>query len=179
MISKKMADTINTQINNEMYSAYLYMSMSAASNSIGLKGFGTWFMVQYHEEMFHAMKMFNYLLDQGVEVHLQTLKEPPKDFDSERDMFMKTLDHEHFITERINAIATLALQESDHATYNFIQWYVNEQVEEEKNDTEILQQLKIVGDTGPGLFMLDGQLGARTLTVQSDFSAGILPAAAP
>jgi len=179
MISAKMADTINTQINNEMYSAYLYMSMSAHSSTVGLKGLATWFMVQYHEEMFHAMKMYNYVLDQGGEVHLLPIKEPPKTFASALDMFEKTLDHEHFITKSINDIATLALKENDHATYTFIQWYVNEQVEEEKNDTEILQQLKRIGETGPGIFMLDGQLGARTLTVQSDFSQGILPTAAP
>lgn len=179
MISAKMADTINTQINNEMYSAYLYMSMSAHSSTVGLKGFATWFLVQYHEEMFHAMKMYNYVLDQGAEVHLLPIKEPPKTFATARDMFEKTLEHEHFITKSINDIATLALKENDHATYTFMQWYVNEQVEEEKNDSEILQQLKLAGETGPGIFMIDGQLGGRALTVQSDFSRGILPTAAP
>lgn len=173
MISKAMVDIINKQINNEMYSAYLYMAMSADASSKGLNGFAKWFMVQYHEEMLHAMKFYNYLLDQGAEVHLQTIKEPPKTFASARDMFEKTLEHERFVTKSINEIADLAQKEQDHATYAFIQWYVTEQIEEEKNDTEILQRLKLAGDTGPGLFMLDAALGARTVTVQTDFSAGV------
>jgi len=174
MISPKMSDAINHQINNEMYSAYLYMAMSAHSSTVGLNGFAKWFMVQYHEEMFHAMKMYNYLLDQGSEAHLQAIKEPPKTFASVKDMFEKTLEHERFITKCINDLATLAQKENDHATYGFYQWYVNEQVEEEKNDNEILQRLKIGGDAGPGLFMIDAELGARGLTVQSDFSPGII-----
>ena len=177
MISQKMTDAINKQINNEMYSAYLYMSMSAYSSNIGLNGFATWFMVQYHEEMFHAMKQYNYVIDQGAQVHLQAIKEPPKAFASARDMFEKTLEHERFVTKSINEIADLALQEKDHATYQFIQWYVTEQVEEEKNDNELILKLKLAGETGPGLFMIDAELAARSLTVQSDFSQGILAAA--
>ena len=177
MISQKMTDAINKQINNEMYSAFLYMSMSAYCSNIGLNGFATWFMVQYHEEMLHAMKQYNYLLDQGSQVHLQAIKEPPKVFASVRDMFEKTLEHERFVTRSINDIADLALQEKDHATYQFIQWYVTEQVEEEKNDNELLLKLKLAGEAGPGLFMIDGQLSARALTVQSDFSQGIVATA--
>ncbi|MFA6506374.1 MAG: ferritin [Treponemataceae bacterium] len=177
MISQKMTDAINRQINNEMYSAYLYMSMSAYSSNVGLNGFATWFMVQYHEEMFHAMKQYNYVLDQGAVAHVQTIKEPPKSFASAKDMFEKTLEHEKFVTKSINEIADLALTEKDHATYQFIQWYVTEQVEEEKNDNEILQKLKLAGESGPGLFMIDEQLATRVLTVQTDFSRGILPTA--
>ncbi len=173
MISQKMADTINAQINNEMYSAYLYMAMSAHSSTQGLNGFAKWFMVQYHEEMFHAMKMYNYLLDQGAEPHLKAIKEPPKTFESAMDMMKKTLEHEQFVTKSINAIADLARQENDHATYAFIQWYVVEQIEEEKNDNEIIQRLSLAGEKGPGLFMLDGHLGGRALSVQSDFSVGV------
>jgi len=175
MISQKMADAINKQINNEIYSAYLYMAMSANSSNMGLNGFATWFMVQYHEEMFHAMKQYNYLLDQGAVVHLQTIKEPPKTFASAKEMFEKTLEHEKFVTRSINEIADLAMAEKDHGTYQFIQWYVTEQIEEEKNDNEILQKLKLGGDSGPGLFMIDEQLGTRALTAQADFSKGILP----
>jgi len=173
MISKAMAETINKQINNEMYSAYLYMAMSADCSSKGLNGFAKWFMVQYHEEMLHAMKLYNYLLEQGEEVHLQGIKEPPKTFASVREMFEKTLEHEKFITKSINEIANQAQKEQDHATFTFIQWYITEQIEEEKNDTEILQRLKLAGETGPGLFMLDGALGARGVTVQTDYSAGV------
>jgi ferritin len=172
-----MADAINNQINNEMYSAYLYMAMSAYSSDVGLSGFATWFMVQYHEETFHSMKFYNYLIDQGTQVHLQTIKEPPKAFVSAKEMLDKTLEHEKFITKCISDIADLALQEKDHGTYQFIQWYLNEQIEEEKNDNDILQKLKLAGDSGPGLFMIDGQLGARALTVQTDFSQGIIATA--
>ncbi len=174
MISEKMAEAINKQINNEMYSAYLYMAMSAHSSSVGLNGFAVWFMTQYHEEMFHAMKQYNYLLDQGADVKLLAIKEPPKTFASAKEMFEKTLEHERFVTKCINDIEDLAQQEKDHATYQFFQWYVTEQVEEEKNDAEILQKLALAGESGPGLFMLDGQLGARTLTVQLDYSHGIV-----
>jgi len=177
MISEKMTNLINKQINNEMYSAYLYMAMSAHSSTSGLNGFAKWFMVQYHEEMFHAMKMYNYLLDQGSEPQLQAIKEPPKTFASARDMFEKTLAHEKTVTQNINDIADLAQKENDHATYGYYQWFVNEQVEEEKNDNEILQRLKLAGENGPGLFMLDSALGARALTVQSDFSPGIIGSA--
>jgi ferritin len=173
MISQKMADTINRQINNEMYSAYLYMAMSAHCSNIGLNGFAKWFMIQYHEEMFHAMKFYNYLLDQGVAPHIQAIKEPPKTWASVKEMFEKTLEHEKSVTKNINDIADLARTENDHATYAFNLWYVNEQVEEEKNDNDILARLKITGESGPGLFMLDGAIGARGLGVQSDFSNGI------
>jgi ferritin len=173
MISQKMAETINRQINNEMYSAYLYMAMSAHCSTLSLNGFAKWFMVQYHEEMFHAMKFYNYLLDQGSEPHLEAIKEPPKTWSSIREMFEKTLEHEKSVTKNINDIADLAQKENDHATYAFNLWYVNEQVEEEKNDNEILARLRVTGEGGPGLFMLDGHLGARGLGVQSDFSTGI------
>jgi ferritin len=173
MISQKMTETLNKQINNEMYSAYLYMAMSAHCSTIGYNGFAKWFMVQYHEEMFHAMKFYNYLLDQGAVPQLQAIKEPPKTWTSIREMVEKTLEHEKTVTKNIHDIADLAQKENDHATYAFNLWYVNEQVEEEKNDNEILQRLKIAGDSGPGLFMLDGHLGARKLGVQSDFSPGI------
>ncbi len=173
MISQKMAETINRQINNEMYSAYLYMAMSAHCSTKNLAGFAKWFMIQYHEEMFHAMKFYNYLLDQGAEPKLAAIKEPPKSWASVKEMFEKTLEHEKTVTKNIHDIAELAQQEKDHATYAFNQWYVNEQVEEEKNDNEILGRLALVGENGPGLYILDGQLGARKLGVQSDFSGGV------
>lgn len=173
MIGKKMEDAINVQITNEMYSAYLYMSMSAFSDSLGLKGFAKWFMVQYHEEMVHAMKMYEFVQARGGTVRLGQLKEPPCTWASPTDMFEQTYKHEQFITGCINNLVELARAEKDNASEIFYQWYVTEQVEEEENDTDILAQLKLIGDHVGGLMMLDKELGARMLTVPTDFSLGV------
>ena len=173
MIKQAMGDALNEQINREMYSAYLYMAMSNHSSSMGLKGFGNWFMVQYHEEMFHAMKIYEYLASQGFPVILKAIAEPPATFDSPLDMFTKTLAHEQFITESINDLMELAIQEKDHATQIFLQWYVLEQVEEEENDNDIIAQLKLIKDDPRGLMMLDRDLAARMTTVPVDFSKGV------
>jgi len=163
MLSEKMEEALNEQINKEMYSAYLYMAMSAHSKHIGLDGFANWFMVQYQEEMTHAMKIYDYINEQGGKVKLKAIKEPPSEFESPLDMFEKTLEHEKFITKSINELMDLAIKENDHATQIFLHWFVTEQIEEEANDNEIIAKLKLVGD-GNGLFMLDKELAARTFT---------------
>jgi ferritin len=159
-----MLSALNKQINKEIYSAYLYMSMSAYSQYTGLKGFANWFMVQYNEEMEHAMKIYTYVNDQGEQVKLMAIDEPPVEFDSPLDMFEKTLDHEKFITKSINELVDIAIAEKDHATVIFLQWFVTEQIEEEGNDNDIINQLKLVGDNGNGLIMLDRELGSRVFT---------------
>ena len=161
MLSKKIEKALNEQLNKEMYSAYLYMSMSAHSTNIGLSGFANWFMVQYHEEMEHAMKIYNYINEQGGKVKLMAIDEPPSVFKGPMDMFQKTLKHEQFITKSINDLMDLAIKEKDHATQIFLQWFVTEQIEEEGNDNEIINKLKLAGDKGNGLFMIDKELGAR------------------
>ncbi len=173
MLGKKMEAALNEQINREMYSAYLYMAMSADAASKGLKGFANWFMVQYHEEMLHAMKMYEYVGRQGGKVQLKVIAEPPAIFESAMDMFAKTLKHEQFITQCINDLLNLAVSEKDHASQIFLQWYSTEQVEEEENDNDIIAQLKLIGSDTSGLFMLDKELAARMLTVPSDFSKGV------
>ncbi len=173
MISKKMTDELNEQLNREMYSAYLYMAMSAHCSDIGLKGFANWFMVQYHEEMFHAMKIYEYIARQGERVTLKSIQEPPAEFESPLDMFRKTLAHEQFITKSINDLMETAIAEKDHATRIFLQWYVEEQVEEEENDNDIIAQLKLIGDHPHGLMMLDRELAQRAVTVPVDFSKGV------
>jgi ferritin len=177
MIDTKMAQALNEQINKEMYSAYLYMSMSAYSNTTGLKGFANWFMVQYHEEMFHAMKLFEYIQRQGKEVKLEALKAPPAEFSSQLDMFTQTLAHEQYITSSINELMELAISKKDHATQIFLEWYVTEQVEEEENDNDIILQLKLIGDNAHALLMLDRELTARVTTIPTDFSKGVEAAA--
>jgi len=166
MISNKMTDALNEQINREMYSAYLYMSMSAYSEYKGLKGFANWFMAQYQEEMVHAMKMYDYIQDQGGQVILKAIEKPPTEFGEPIDMFQATLKHEQFITKSINELADLAVLEKDHATQIFLQWYVTEQIEEEANDNEIIDKLKLVSGSPNGLFMIDKDLNARVFTAE-------------
>ena len=174
MLSDKMQNALNEQINKEMYSAYLYMAMSAQATDMGLDGFAKWFMVQYHEEMFHAMKIYEYVFDRNGRVELKGIEEPPKEFESIKDMFEKTLEHEQFVTKSINDLVDLAISEKDHATNSFLQWYVDEQVEEESNDHEILGKIDMLSDgkKGSGLYMLDKEMGSRALTAPTDFSAG-------
>ena len=164
MLSEKMTDALNNQLNKEIYSAYLYMSMSAYSSYSGLKGFANWFMVQYQEEMAHAMKIYDYIDSQGQQVKLISIDQPPTEFESPQDMFEKTLKHEQFVTKSINDLVDLAILEKDHATNIFLQWFVTEQIEEEGNDNEIISRLRIVGEDGNGLLMVDKELSARVFT---------------
>lgn len=173
MLSEKMNDAMNDHMNKEMYSAYLYMSMSAFSDSLGLKGFANWFMVQYHEEMFHAMKILEYIQAQGGSVRLLPIDEPPAEWESPLDLFEKTLAHEQMVTARINGLMDLAIEEKDHATRIFLQWYVTEQVEEEENDNEIIDQLRLIQENPQGLLMLDRELGARKANVPLDYAQGV------
>ena len=173
MISEKMNAALNAQVTKEMYSAYLYMAMSSYSSSIGLKGFASWFMVQYHEEMYHAMKIYEYIHRQSGEVTLNAIDAPPAAFEGALDMFEKTLAHEQMVTRSINDLMDIALSERDHATQIFLQWYVTEQVEEEENDNDIIAQLKLIKDNPQGLMMLDPELGQRAANVPLDFSRGV------
>jgi len=173
MLGKNMEDALNEQINREMFSAYLYMSMSAHAAHEGFKGFANWFMVQYHEEMLHAMKLYEYVSIRGGSITLKLIPQPPATFASPLDMFQKTLEHEQYITKSINEWMDLAIAEKDHATQIFLQWYVTEQVEEENNDQEILAQLKIIDSNAQGLLLLDKDLAARITTVPTEFSKGI------
>lgn len=173
MINKKMEKALNEQMNREMYSAYLYMAMSSHCAQKGLKGFANWFMVQYHEEMFHAMKFYEYIGVQGGAATLKAIAQPPAAYKSLLEMFTKTLEHEQFITQSINDLMELAIAEKDHATRIFLQWYVTEQVEEENNDNEIIAQLKLINNDPQGTMMLDKELAARATTVPTEFSKGL------
>lgn len=161
MISKKMQNAINKQINNEIYSAYLYLAMSAEATGKGLKGAGIWFQMQYQEETGHAMKFYKYLLEQGADVELEAIAKPKIGFKSLLEMFEATIKHERFITKSINGLMDLAVAEKDYATQILLQWYVSEQVEEEANDSEIIGMLKMAGSSTGSLLMIDKQLGKR------------------
>lgn len=161
MISNKIQNAINKQINNEIYSAYLYLAMSAEATSKGLKGTGIWFQVQYQEETGHALKFYKYLLEQGAEVELEAIAKPKIGFKSLLEMFEATIKHERSITKCINELMDLAVAEKDYATQILLQWYVSEQVEEEANDNEIVGMLKMAGNSTGTLLMIDKQLGKR------------------
>ena len=158
MTSKKMEKMINEQINHEMYSAYLYLSMSAYFESKNLPGFANWMYVQYQEETFHAMKFFKYVLDRGGRIELATINAPEKEWASPLAVYETTYKHELKVTSLINGLVDLAITEKDHATNALLQWFVTEQVEEESNDTKIIERLKRIGNSEDGLYMLDAEL---------------------
>jgi ferritin len=161
MLSKKIQDAINEQINSEFYSSYLYLSMSAYCEPANMKGFAHWMMLQSKEEWGHGMKFFDYVSDRGGRVMLRTIDKPPAEFKSPLDVFQKVLSHEQEVTAKIHRLYELAVKEDDYATQVALQWFITEQVEEEKNAGEIVDQLKMIGDHKPSLMMLDKQLGAR------------------
>ena len=161
MLNEKMEEAMNDHINWELYSAYLYLSMAAYFQSIDLKGFANWMRVQGQEEMFHAMKAYDYLLDRGGKVRLQVIKEPPSQWAGPLEVFEATLEHEQMVTARINDLMYLARDEKDNASEIFLQWYVNEQVEEEDNVGTALGQLKLIKDSPQALFIMDKELGQR------------------
>ncbi len=161
MIGKKMQEAINKQINAEMYSAYMYLSMSAWCMEKNLTGFAQWYSVQAQEEMVHAMKFYGYIFDQAGQVKLLPIAGPPSEFSSVLDIAKKQLEHEKKVTGMINALGDLAKKEKDSATEIFLQWFVTEQVEEEKNAQEIIAKIGMIGDKGAALYMLDKELGGR------------------
>jgi ferritin len=162
MLSKKISDQMNAQINHELYSAYLYLSMSAHFENENLPGFAHWMRVQSQEEVEHAMKFYNYIYDRDGKVVLQAIDQPPSDFGSPLEVFQMGLEHEKKVTGLINQIYSSADQESDYASKVFLNWFVEEQVEEEKSATDIVETLKLIGDNKSGIFMLDRQLGSRS-----------------
>lgn len=164
MISKKMTAALNSHMNLELYSAHIYLSMSSCATALGLKGAANWFMVQYHEEMAHFMKFYTYLIDQGENITLNASKEVPNSYTSLLEMFEKTLAHEQLITKCINELSEQAVQEKDHATQIFLQWFITEQIEEENNDRDMIAKLKLVGDHGYGILMIDAEMAQRVFT---------------
>jgi len=161
MINKKVEDALNKQLNSELYSAYLYMSMSANFESANLKGFAKWMRVQIQEEMVHVRKFYDYILQRGGKVVMTAIDGPPAGWVSPLKVFEDALKHEQLVTNLINALVNLALAEKDHATVNFLQWFVTEQVEEEASFNDVLQRLRIIGKDGGALFMLDKEMAAR------------------
>lgn len=170
MISNKMTDRINLQINREMYSAFLYMAMSTKMTEMGYTGIGKWLMIQYHEEMYHAMKFVKYLEDQSAQVKLAQIDTPAFSETGVKELFQHVLRHEQGVTASIREMVELARSEKDYATENLLTWYIDEQIEEEKNDTEIIQAVDLVGNSAQGLYLLNVELGKRENEASLDFT---------
>ena len=164
MIKEKIQDALNEQINAELYSSYLYLSMSAYFESINLKGFASWMRVQTQEELVHAMKFYDYLIERGGKVVLSSIESPPTEWPSPLAIFENAYQHEQKVTCLINELVDLAIAEKDHATNIILQWFVSEQVEEEASADEVVQKIKLMGDARGGIFMLDRELAQRVFT---------------
>lgn len=161
MLSDRIREAINDQINAEFYSAYLYLSMAGHCEAINLPGFASWMKNQAKEEVTHAMKLFDYLNDRGARVVLKPIAQPPAEFDSPTGLFRQTLEHEQGVTARINKLYAICVEENDYATQNELQWFIKEQVEEEKTASLVLEQLKRVGDQGTAVILVDRYLAER------------------
>ena len=161
MIGKKVQKALNNQINAELYSAYLYLAMSAYFQSINLSGFAGWMQVQAQEEVGHAMRMYAFLLDRDGTIELKAIDAPQKKWEGPLAAFEDALAHEQKVTALIGNLVEISVQEKDHATQTFLQWFVTEQVEEEATASDIVGKLKLVGNEGNGLYMMDGELGQR------------------
>ena len=154
----------NDQLNREFFSSYLYLAMAGYFESIDLKGFANWMRVQVDEERFHAMKFYDYIVNRNGVIVLGQIDRPDQSWDSPLKAFLKTLEHEEFITRNINELADLSLSQKDHAAHSFLKFFVDEQVEEESNVHDIIGKLKLIGDSASGLFMLDNELAQRVFT---------------
>ena len=160
-MNKKMLAEMNTQIQRELESAYIYLSMAAYFDASNLPGFAHWMKVQFQEEQAHAMKFFDFIIDRGGKVALQAIGQPPVEFKSPLEVFEKALAHEEKISGHINDLYALSMQEKDFASQPLLQWFIEEQVEEEQSAGEIVETLKMAGEIGSALLILDQQLGER------------------
>ncbi len=168
MLSEKMEKALNKQINAELYSAYLYLSMASYFESVDLEGCANWMKAQTQEEMIHAMKIYDFVIERGGRVLLDAIEAPKQEWDSALAVFEHAYEHEKYVTSLINDLMNLAIEEKDHATQIFLQWFVSEQVEEEASASGVVQKLKLAGGPdgkGGGLFMVDRELGQRPLPV--------------
>jgi ferritin len=161
MLNQRVLTAINDQINAEIWSAYMYLSMSSYFASEGLNGFSNWMRVQWQEELTHAMKFFDYVLERGAKPVLKPIEAVPDKWNGVLNVMEETLKHERHVTSLINNIMDIAIEEKDHATKSMLQWFIDEQVEEEANAQEIIDSLKLIDGKGHGLFMLDKELKVR------------------
>jgi ferritin len=161
MLSKKLEKALNAQINAEFWSAYLYLSMSADCASKGYSGMANWFHVQFKEEQDHAIKIFNYVLSRGGKINLLPVEKVTKTWKNPLAAFNDTLKHEIEVTEMINALYALAIKEKDYASQSMLNWFIDEQVEEEETAQNYIDALTMIGDNGFGIYQFDKELAAR------------------
>lgn len=164
MISKKMNEVLNGQVNAELYSSYLYLAMSSWFSEKSLSGFAGWMRAQAQEELFHSIKILDYILERGGKVQLETIEKPKGSWSSPLEVIQETADHEAKVTGLINDLVDAALQERDHAANIFLQWFVAEQVEEEASVGEVVEKMKMIGDDSAGMFAMDMEMGKRIFT---------------
>jgi ferritin len=170
-MTEKIKEIINNQINEELYSAYLYLAFSARLDKLGFKGAANWMKIQVQEENDHALGFFYFLLERGEEPKLKTIVEPKLDgLNTLSEMYLASLNHEKHITACINSIYELAREEKDYSLESFVKWYIDEQVEEEANVTEIVDKLKLIGDNGSAIYMIDQELKARIYTPSAPYA---------
>jgi len=167
MLSEQMQKSLNEQVNAELFSSYLYLSMNAYFKSLNLDGFANWMYVQAQEELVHAMKFYDFINRRGGRAILDKVEAPKKEWTSPLNVFEEAFEHEKMITSRIHHLVDISLQERDHATNTFLQWFVTEQVEEEENADGVVRKLKLVGNADGGLFMIDLELAKRVFTAPS------------
>lgn len=167
VISEKVENILNSQINKEFYSAYLYLAMSAYFDEIGLYGFSNWTKIQAREEVDHGMIIFDYIIERDGKVKLEQINSPERNFENPLQVFEKILEHEIYVTESVNCVASLSEDECDLATRHFINWYISEQVEEEANARDVITKLKMFGDDKASLYHLDQDLGKREYKAHS------------
>ena len=161
MLTETVEKALNEQINRELFSAYLYLSMAADFESKNLAGFAKWMKAQSAEELNHAMKLFNYVLERGGHVELMAIEKPQQTWESPLKAFQDAYDHERFITQSIYSLLEIAQSAKDYGTMEFLQWYVKEQVEEEAQADHIVKKLEMINDAPAGMLMLDHELGQR------------------
>ncbi len=171
MLSQKMQEALNAQINAEYYSSYLYLAMAAYCEDMNFKGFANWFQIQSQEEMIHVMKFFTYVNDRRGRVELRPIGGPPTTWDSPLAAFEGAAKHEQHVTNLINELSSLAISEKDHASHALLEWFINEQVEEESTVDQIVAQMKLAAGTPAAMFMLDRELGQRVLTTPTNPTA--------
>ncbi len=171
MISKKMQDAFNNQINAELYSAYLYYAMQAYFEELNLKGFANWMKIQIQEELAHADKFTDFVNERGGRVVPKAIDCPPVEWDSPLAAFEATYTHEQSVSASINNLVDIAIQENDHASKIFLDWFVTEQVEEEASVNDVVQKMKLMKDSPHGLFMIDRELAQRVFTPPADSAA--------
>jgi len=179
MVPKKIEDAFSKQVKFELESAYIYLSMAAYFDAEGFEGMGRWMRAQVQEEVTHAMRFYKHIIERGGRVQFHPIAVPPQDWQSPLAAFEAAYKHEQFITGRIDGLMKLSQVEGDHASTTLLQWFVDEQVEEEANSSKIVQELKLVGNDGRGILMIDRELGARTFVLAPDLASlyALAPAA--